>query len=113
MTSPANPAPLRASRRNGVIANSHATRTTGTQADGGNIFCFGRCRLVVRERLLLKDDARVSIGSRAFDLLLTLVERAGDTVNSQELFDSVWPDVVVAKGNLRVHVAGLRKALGD
>ena len=85
----------------------------GTQADGGNIFCFGRCRLVVRERLLLKDDAPVSIGSRAFDLLLTLVERAGDTVNSQELFDSVWPDVVVAKGNLRVHVAGLRKALGD
>lgn len=114
MTSSANSTPLRAARRSGVIANSQATtRTIGSHTHAGDIFCFGRCRLVVRERLLLQDDVPVSIGSRAFDLLLALVERAGETVNSQELFDSVWPDVVVAKGNLRVHVAGLRKALGD
>lgn len=114
MTPPANSTLLRAARRNGTIAVPQAvTRTTRTPADGGDIFCFGRCRLIVRERLLLKDDAPVSVGSRAFDLLLALVERAGDTVNSQELFESVWPDVVVAKGNLRVHIAGLRKALGD
>lgn len=114
MSPPANSTLLRASRRNGMIANPPAlTRSIGTPAGGGDIFCFDRCRLVVRERLLLKDEAPVTIGSRAFDLLLALVERAGDTVNSQELFESVWPDVVVAKGNLRVHVAGLRKALGD
>lgn len=104
MTPPANSTLLRASRGTGIIANRPA---------GDEIFCFERCRLVVRERLLLKDETPVTIGSRAFDLLLALLERAGDTVNSQELFDSVWPDVVVAKGNLRVHVAGLRKALGD
>lgn len=122
MTLPANSRPLHALRRNGVIAAPHAvTRAISAQDDSfstsgslpGDTFCFGRCRLVVRERLLLKDNALVSIGSRAFDLLLTLVERAGETVNSQELFERVWPDVIVAKVNLRVHVAGLRKALGD
>jgi DNA-binding winged helix-turn-helix (wHTH) protein len=76
-------------------------------------FCFGRFRLGVRERVLLKDGAPVHLGSRAFDLLLALVERAGQTVNREELFELVWPDVIVAKVNLRVHVAGLRKALSD
>ena len=76
-------------------------------------FCFGRFRLDVRERLLLKDDAEVNIGSRAFDLLLALVERAGETVNRKDLFERVWPDVIVAKVNLRVHIAGLRKLLRD
>lgn len=122
MTPPANFEPLQASRRDRVIARPRAvTATIGTQASGavaigsmaGDTFCFGRCRLVVRERLLLKDNVLVSIGSRAFDLLLALLERAGETVNSQELFERVWPDVIVAKVNLRVHVAGLRKALGD
>jgi DNA-binding winged helix-turn-helix (wHTH) protein len=121
MTPPANSEPLQASRRDRVIARPRAvTATIGAQASGavaigsmGDTFCFGRCRLVVRERLLLKDNVLVSIGSRAFDLLLALLERAGETVNSQELFARVWPDVIVAKVNLRVHVAGLRKALGD
>jgi DNA-binding winged helix-turn-helix (wHTH) protein len=79
----------------------------------GQIFCFGRFRLIARERALLKDGAPVHLGSRAFDLLLALVQRAGETVSRQDLFDLVWPDVVVAKVNLRVHVASLRKALGE
>lgn len=109
MTPPANSLPLPASR---VIPTPRAvTRTSSLQA--GNTFCFGRCRLVVRERLLLIDDAQVTVGSRAFDLLVVLVERAGETVDRQDLFARVWPDVIVAKVNLRVHVARLRKALRD
>ncbi len=77
------------------------------------IFCFGRFRLTVRDRVLMKDSMPVSLGSRAFDLLLALVERAGETVNRDDLFELVWPDVIVTKVNLRVHVAGLRRALGD
>lgn len=116
MALPANSALLHTARRNGISATAREpTRTIRTHPPStpGDVFCFGRCRLIVRERLLLQDDVRVSVGSRAFDLLLTLVERAGETVSSQELFERVWPDVIVAKVNLRVHVAGLRKALGD
>ena len=80
--------------------------------DGG-VFCFGRFRLIVRERVLMKDHLPVSLGSRAFDLLVALVERAGKTVNREDLLQLVWPDVVVSKVNLRVHIASLRRVLGD
>jgi Rrf2 family protein len=42
-----------------------------------------------------------------------LVERAGEIVSHRELNARVWRDLVVAPGNLRVHMAILRKALGD
>ena len=80
---------------------------------GGETFCFGDFQLVARERVLLRNNVPVNVGSRGFDVLVALVERAGETVNREELFDRVWPDVVVTKVNLRVHVAGLRKALGE
>jgi DNA-binding winged helix-turn-helix (wHTH) protein len=79
----------------------------------GDVYCFGHFRLIVRERMLMRNDVQVTLGSRAFDVLVALVERAGETLNRQELFQLVWPDVVVAKVNLRVHVATLRKVLGD
>lgn len=79
----------------------------------GDVYCFGHFRLIVRERMLMKDGVQVALGSRAFDVLVALVERAGETLNRQELFRLVWPDVVVAKVNLRVNVATLRKVLGD
>jgi DNA-binding winged helix-turn-helix (wHTH) protein len=77
------------------------------------IFCFGRFRLIARERELMKDGVRVSLGGRALDLLLALISRAGETVNRDDLFTLVWPDVIVSKTNLRVHIAAVRKVLGD
>src|SRR5262249_57451072 len=44
---------------------------------------------------------------------MTLVECAGKTVSKDQLIGRVWPDTVVDEGALRVHVAAVRKALGD
>lgn len=85
----------------------------GDLAMARNTFCFGRFRLDALERTLTKDSVPVRLGSRAFDLLLVLLERAGETVNRDTLFDLVWPDVFVSKVNLRVHISALRKVLGD
>ncbi|HEX2492623.1 MAG TPA: winged helix-turn-helix domain-containing protein, partial [Steroidobacter sp.] len=74
---------------------------------------FGPFRLFPAERQLLKGETPVQIGSREFDILLALVERAGEVVTKRELFARVWPDVVVEESSLRVHVAGLRKVLAD
>jgi DNA-binding winged helix-turn-helix (wHTH) protein len=73
---------------------------------------FGRCELRPLERRLLVDGRRVTLGGRAFDLLLALAERAGRLVTKQELLDLVWPDVVVEEGNLTVQMSSLRKLLG-
>lgn len=74
---------------------------------------FGPFRLLVRERRLLRGDDVVQVGSRALDILIVLVDGAGQVVTKRELVRRVWPDVTVDESCLRVHIAGLRKALGD
>ena len=74
---------------------------------------FGSFRLVPAQRMLLDDGKPLRVGSRALDILTTLVERAGETIPKEQLIARTWPDTVVDQGALRVHVAALRKALGD
>jgi len=63
--------------------------------------------------LLERDGVPVELGGRALDVLVTLVRHAGEVVSKTDLLSSVWPDIVVVESSLRVHVANLRKALGD
>ncbi len=70
-------------------------------------------RLLVGRKLLSEGERRVRLGSRALDILIALVERAGEIVEKEELIGYVWPNTFVDEANLRVHVAALRKALGD
>jgi predicted ATPase/DNA-binding winged helix-turn-helix (wHTH) protein len=74
---------------------------------------FGPFRLYPQQRVLLEHDRPVRLGSRAFDILATLIAHAGTTVTKADLMARVWPDTVVEEANLRVHVAALRKALRD
>ncbi|MEF7615356.1 winged helix-turn-helix domain-containing protein [Aquincola sp. MAHUQ-54] len=74
---------------------------------------FGPFRLQPSRRLLLDGGRPVPLGSRAFDLLVALAERPGETVPSTLLIARVWQHTVVDAGSLRVHMAALRKALGD
>jgi DNA-binding winged helix-turn-helix (wHTH) protein len=74
---------------------------------------FGAFRLLPAQRLLLEGDKTVHVGNRALDLLAALVEQAGKTVRKDELIARGWPDTTVDEASLRVHIAALRKALGD
>jgi adenylate cyclase len=76
-------------------------------------FEFGPFRLDGFNRSLLRDDVPVSLGGRAFDVLLVLAKAAGGTVSKAALLDQVWPGLTVEENNLQVHVSALRKALGD
>jgi len=76
-------------------------------------FVFGSFRLIPAQRMLLGEGKPLRLGSRALDILVTLVERAGETLPKEQLIARAWPDTVVDEGALRVHVAALRKALGD
>ncbi len=86
--------------------SGHETHTLGMVA-------FGPFRLSATYRTLYCNEKPVLISSRAFDILVALVEQAGKVVTRQTLIAQVWPDVVVEEANLRVHVAGLRKVLGE
>jgi predicted ATPase/DNA-binding winged helix-turn-helix (wHTH) protein len=74
---------------------------------------FGRFSLDPARKQLLAEGGAVRLGGRALDLLIALVERAGDVVSHDELFARVWPRTVVEESSLRVHLSALRKALGE
>jgi predicted ATPase/DNA-binding winged helix-turn-helix (wHTH) protein len=76
------------------------------------IYRFGRFELQPNQRRLLNDGHGVELGHRAFDVLLALVERAGQLVTKDQLLGQVWPGVVVEENNLQVQVSALRKILG-
>ena len=73
---------------------------------------FGRFRVLLRRRRLLADGFPVELGTRAFDLLLVLLEAGGALITKEELLNQVWPGVVVSEENLKVQISALRKALG-
>src|SRR3984957_12214317 len=77
------------------------------------VISFGTFRLFPRQRLLLDAEKSLRIGSRALDILIALIERPGELLSRDELMARVWPNTVVEEGNLKVHVAGLRRVLGD
>ena len=76
-------------------------------------FRFGSFLLIPAQRVLLGEDGEpLRLGSRAFELLVTLIESAGKTVPKDRLIARTWPDTIVDEAALRVHIAALRKVLG-
>src|SRR4029077_14165406 len=78
-----------------------------------DVLSFGPFNLFAAERWLKKADEPIALGGRAIDILIALVEQAGEVVTQRKLISRVWPDVTVEDANLRFHIAALRKALGD
>jgi predicted ATPase/DNA-binding winged helix-turn-helix (wHTH) protein len=74
---------------------------------------FGPFELNVAERSLKKANQVLPLGGRAYDILIALLENAGEVIGKAELIARAWPDVTVEEGSLRVHLSALRKALGD
>jgi predicted ATPase/DNA-binding winged helix-turn-helix (wHTH) protein len=86
---------------------------TFTRGSSESSFSFGRFRLLPGQQTLLEDEKPVRLGSRALDILTLLVEHAGELVSKDELTARAWPGTFVEESSLRVHIAGLRRALGD
>jgi predicted ATPase len=118
---------LRERQENGVegrngCSMTEATSTTeispplagmgGSPALDGDLV-FGMFRLSQRRRQLVGPNGLLPLGSRAFDVLMALIERRDRLVSKDELMDIVWPDVVVEDNNLQVQISALRKAIGD
>ena len=74
---------------------------------------FGPFKLLPGPRLLLEGDRPVRLGSRAFDILVTLLECPGEVVDKEQLIARVWPQTFVEEANLKIQVSALRRTLGD
>ena len=76
-------------------------------------YVFGGFTLDVPERRLSRGATPIQLSPKTFDVLLALVRQAGELVTKNDLLAAVWPNTFVEEGILIVHVAALRKRLGD
>jgi DNA-binding winged helix-turn-helix (wHTH) protein len=90
-----------------------STSRQEVSASGHAVIRFGRSRVLPRARKLIVDRQPVELGGRAFDLLMVLIRAPGTLVTKNEIVSRVWPDVVVAEGNLKVQMSALRKVLNE
>src|SRR5580700_9279871 len=74
---------------------------------------FGRFQVLPRRREFLAEGVPVPLGSRAFDVLMVLIEAGGELVTKDEILARVWPGIVVEEHSLQFHISALRKVLGE
>src|SRR5271155_4892571 len=79
----------------------------------GWIFQFGEFQLDVRARSLRRDKAVVPLNSRAFDVLLYLVQNSGKVLTREELLKNVWTESFVDENSLAQSISALRRALEE
>jgi len=62
---------------------------------------------------VLRGDTPVEVTPKLLDLLLHLLDHAGELVTKEQLLDALWPDANVTDNALTQAVSELREALGD
>src|SRR5438067_1623054 len=65
------------------------------------------------KRQLLREGEVVPLYSKAFDLLLVMVQNGGRDLTKDELLETVWPGQMLEEANLTVNMSAVRKALGE
>lgn len=74
---------------------------------------IGPLQVDIGRREVCIDGEPVRPGSRAFDMLVVLIEANGGLVSKSDLLKQVWPNAFVEENNLQVHMSALRKMLGE
>src|SRR5215813_4329951 len=77
------------------------------------VYEFGQFRLDLRQRVLAKNGALVTLAPKVLDTLVFLVQNRGRILEKKELVDALWPESFVEEGNLSQNIFLLRKLLGD
>jgi predicted ATPase/DNA-binding winged helix-turn-helix (wHTH) protein len=88
-----------------------AFRATASH-DAETAFTFDNYRLLPKRRLLFNGERPVELKSRAFEVMLAVVEAGGALVTREELNQRLWPNTFVEPHNLDTQISTLRKALG-
>jgi predicted ATPase/DNA-binding winged helix-turn-helix (wHTH) protein len=74
---------------------------------------FGPFLLDPASRRLRRGSVPLRVTSKAFDLLVVLIEARDRVVSRNEIFDRLWPDTAVEDNNLSQQVHRIRRLLGS
>jgi Tol biopolymer transport system component/DNA-binding winged helix-turn-helix (wHTH) protein len=84
-----------------------------TETTENKTYSFSGFELDTERRTLTKNNEKITLNSKTFDLLLALVARRGEVLSKDCLLETVWAGQFVEENNLTVHISALRKALGE
>lgn len=74
---------------------------------------FGPFRVDRAAYRVTRDETPVDLTPKLLDLLIHLLDHAGELVTKEDLLDALWPDANVTDNALSQAVSELRQALGD
>src|SRR5580693_3604129 len=77
------------------------------------IFRFGEFQVDALARTLRREEEIVTLGGRAFDVLLYLVQNPGRVLTHDELLKNVWSESFVDENSLAQSISVLRRALEE
>lgn len=80
--------------------------------DFSSLYKFGSFRFDAKSNTLWRENEIVALPPKALELLKLLIERKGDVVSKQEIFDTVWAETFVEEGVLTQNIYTLRQTLG-
>ena len=82
------------------------------QSDAPASIEFGNFSIFPHRRQLLADGRPITLGGRAFDVLMVLVEASDAVVSKDALLSRVWRGRIVEESRLAGEIVTLRKAFG-
>ncbi len=91
---------------------AHLRRVRGFE-ETGSVLRAGRVEVDRGSRRCTLAGRQVDLTRREFDLLLVLIERSGRALTRDQLLDAAWGTTYVSPKTVDVHVAALRRKLGD
>src|ERR1700738_3260841 len=76
------------------------------------VYRFGAWEIDLARREMRLNGAPAEVGSRAFEIVETLVRSAGQLIDKYDLMNRVWPGAAVEENTLQAQISAIRKALG-
>jgi TolB-like protein/DNA-binding winged helix-turn-helix (wHTH) protein/Tfp pilus assembly protein PilF len=76
-------------------------------------YSFGDFTLDLKRGALLRGGADVKLRPKSFEVLRLLIERHGQLVSKEELYDAIWGHAVVTDGAVGQCLIDVRRAIGD
>ncbi|MCG8433148.1 MAG: tetratricopeptide repeat protein [Gammaproteobacteria bacterium] len=89
------------------------TQTNSQTGEPRRVYRFGDCVLDAANRELSRAGRVVEVQSKAFDLLLYLIEHRDRIIDKDELQNAVWAGRIVSEAALTRCVMKARRAVGD
>lgn len=87
--------------------------TRASASSGGVRLQIGRWSVDPQLDEVRAGNEVVKLEPRKMQLLMALAQRPGELVTTEELFETVWKDMVVTQSSVYQSIAALRKTLGD